>query len=346
MRPRLHHVAELAGVSSATVSRVLNGRPGVSEPTRREVLRALTQLGYEPVGRARARHQGIVGVVVPELDNPVFPRLAQAIETRLAAEGRTMLMGTSTPAGMRESDYLDVLLDQAVAGIVIISGLAANLTADYRQYEDLAARNVPTVLVNGRAEGIGLAAVSADHVAAGQQAVSHLTELGHTRVGAAVGPLHYIPSREFLDGYHQGLKAAATPTRDTLVCETLYGVEGGHAAGNDLIRKGATAVVCASDPIALGVLRAARESGLQVPKDLCVIGFDDAGSNTHVDPPLTSIRQPFEDMATGIVRLLRRQITEAHIIDAELRFRPELIVRASTGAAPIPTDTPADSRAM
>ena len=344
MKPRLHHVAELAGVSPATVSRVLNGRPGVAEPTRREVLRALSQLGYEPVGRARARHHGIVGLVVPELDNPVFPRLAQAIESRLAAEGRTMLMGTSTPAGMREADYLDALLDQAVAGIVIVSGLAANLSADHRQYEDLVARGVPTVLVNGRAPGIGLAAVSTDHVAAGQQAVRHLAELGHTRIGVAIGPLRYIPSREFLDGYHQGMASAALPLNDTLVSETLYGVEGGHAAGRDLIRLGATAVICASDPIALGVMRAARDSGLEITRDLSVIGFDDAGGNAHTTPPLTSTKQPFEDMAAGIVRLLRQQITEALITDTELRFQPELVVRASTGAVPERLPRPADSR--
>jgi DNA-binding LacI/PurR family transcriptional regulator len=335
MKPRLRHVAELAGVSQATVSRVLNGKDGVAETTRREVLRALQQLGYEPVGLKKARRTGLVGLIVPELDNPVFPRFAQAIESLLANDGLTTVLCTSTPAGMSETDYLDVLLDHAVTGIVVISGRHADTTADHSRYRDLAARGIPTVLVNGTQPGLGLATVTVDHVEAARMAVSHLSALGHTAIGLAVGPRRYVPSTAFVEGYLVGLRDAGLPVGEELVSETLYGIEGGHAAGTRLLAKGATAIVCSSDRMALGVIRAARESGRGVPGDVSVIGFDDAGNNGYVEPPLSSVQQPFEPMAAAIVRLLGQPISDADEPPADLKFRPELVVRASTGAAPL-----------
>jgi LacI family transcriptional regulator, repressor for deo operon, udp, cdd, tsx, nupC, and nupG len=334
VKPRLRHVAELAGVSQATVSRVLNGRAGVAESTRREVLRALQQLGYQPVGVARARRTGLVGLIVPELDNPVFPRFAQAIENWLASEGLTTVLCTSTPSGMGEGDYLDVLLDHAVTGIVIVSGEHADTTADQGRYLDLAARRMPTVLVNGTRPELGLSTVTVDHHAAAEQAVGHLAALGHTRIGLAVGPRRYVPSMGLVAGYLAGLTTAGLPADESLVSETLYGIEGGHVAGTRLLDRGATGIVCASDRMALGVVRAAREADLRLPQDVSVTGFDDAGPNAYVDPPLTSVQQPFERMAAAIVRLLTEAIADPETPPSALRFRPELVVRASTGPAP------------
>jgi DNA-binding LacI/PurR family transcriptional regulator len=331
VKPRLRHVADLAGVSQATVSRVLNGKAGVAETTRREVLSALNQLGYEPVGVARTRpRRGLVGLIVPELDNPVFPRFAQAIESRLAGEGLTTVLCTSTPAGMGEADYLDVLLDHDVTGVVVVSGLGADSSAasDHARYLDLLARGVATVLVNGRPEGLAVPAVTVDHAAAAGMGVAHLAALGHRRIGLAVGPRRYQPSIDFLAGYRQSI--AEHGQAEELVSETLYGIEGGHAAAVQLLARGATGIVCGSDLMALGVMRAVREAGLQVPGDVSVIGFDDAAPNAYVHPPLTSIQQPFESMAAAAVQLLNEQPTDSGPMP-ELRFRPELVARASTG---------------
>ncbi|GGI03783.1 LacI family DNA-binding transcriptional regulator [Egicoccus halophilus] len=335
MKPRLRHVAELAGVSQATVSRVLNGKAGVSETTRREVLRALNQLGYEPVGVARARRRGLVGLIVPELDNPVFPRFAQAIESRLANEGLTTVLCTSTPAGMVESDYLEVLLDHAVTGVILVSGLGADTTAvdDHARYLDLLARGVAAVLVNGAPTGLPVPSVTVDHATAARQAVGHLAALGHRRIGLAIGPRRYLPSIELTEGYRQGLAEARHD--DELVSETLYGIEGGHAAAVQLLARGATGIVCGSDLMAMGAIRAIREQGLSVPGDVSVIGFDDAGPNPYVHPPLTSVQQPFEAMAQAVVQLLGEQPLGDRDVP-HLRFRPELVVRATTGPARVP----------
>lgn len=332
MKPRLRHIAEVAGVSQATVSRVLNERAGVAESTRRDVLRAITELGYEPVGVSRTRRTALVGLIVPELDNPVFPRFAQAIESRLAGQGLTTVLCTSTPAGMQEGDYVDVLLDHAVSGIVFVSGEHCDTAADHHRYRELLDRGVPSVVVNGRSTGVPSPSVTVDFVAAARAAVTHLVALGHRRIGLALGPLRYVQSGEIERGWSEGLAAAGLERDPTLVCETLYGLEGGQAAGEALLASRATAMLCASDLLALGVIRAVHESGRTVPGDVSVVGFDDAGLNPYVDPPLTSVQQPFTAMATAIVQLLG-DVAAAEDPPRELRFRAELVVRGSTGAA-------------
>jgi LacI family transcriptional regulator, repressor for deo operon, udp, cdd, tsx, nupC, and nupG len=329
----LRHIAEVAGVSQATVSRVLNERAGVAESTRRDVLRAIAELGYEPVGVSRARRTTLVGLIVPELDNPVFPRFAQAIESRLANEGLTTVLCTSTPAGMHEGDYIDVLLDHAVSGIVLVSGEHCDTGADHQRYRELTDRGVPTVVINGRAPDVPCPSVTVDFVAGARAAVTHLVALGHRRVGLALGPMRYVQSAELERGWSEGLEAAGLTRDDGLVVETLFGLAGGRAAGDALLEQGATAMLCASDLLALGAVRAVRESGRSIPGDVSVVGFDDAGLNAFSDPPLTSVQQPFVAMADATVQLLGSPPALGES-GQELRFRPELLVRGSTGAAP------------
>ena len=149
MRARLSDIAQQAEVSEATVSRVLNDRPGVSPETRQAVLTALDVLGYERPATLRKRSAGLVGLVVPELDNPIFPAFAQVIESTLAQQGYTPVLCTQTPGGVTEDEYVEMLLDRQVAGIVFVSGLHADTTADPDRYRRLLARPLPIVLVNG-----------------------------------------------------------------------------------------------------------------------------------------------------------------------------------------------------
>ena len=330
-KPRLRHVAELAGVSEATVSRVVNDRPGVAEDTRREVLRALSQLGYEPTGLSRVQRAGLVGLILPELDNPIFPAFAQAIEQRLARLGFTAVLCTATPEGIQEPHYIDVLLDRAVSGIVFVNGEHADTAASHERYTELADRDVPVVLVNGRAEALPFPTVSVDEVHAARQSVAHLDALGHQRIGLAVGPRRYVSTAGKIAGYLDGLERAGLDADPALLAETVYSVEGGHAAGAMLLDAGATAVVCGSDLMALGVVRAAHERDLDVPGDLSVIGFDDAGFLAYVEPPLTSNRQPIRPMSTAVVRLLTERMAGHETPTTELTFRAELVVRRSTG---------------
>ena len=338
VRTRLSDLAEQAGVSTATVSRVLNGKPGVASSTRQAVLAALDVLGYERPSALRSRSAGLVGLIVPELTNPVFPAFAQAIESILAQRGYTPLLCTQAPGGTTEDEYVSTLVDHSVDGIVFVSGLHADTRADHTRYSMLRSQGVPIVLVNGYAPGIDAPFVSPDDAASVDVAVQHLVTLGHRRIGLAIGPERYVPSRRKLAAFlaalvRHGLANDQAAAREH-VRSSLYTLEGGQAAAAELIDAGHTAIVCASDLMALGAVRAARSRGLSVPDDVSVVGYDDAPLIAFTDPPLTTVRQPVEAMARATVTALLTEIQGEPAPRTELLFAPELVVRGSTGAAP------------
>jgi alanine racemase len=336
MRARLSDIAQQAEVSEATVSRVLNDRPGVSAETRQAVLTALDVLGYERPARLRKRSAGLVGLVVPELDNPIFPAFAQIVETALAREGYTPVLCTQTFGGVTEDEYVEMLLDRQVSGIVFVSGLHADSAADHDRYRKLIARPLPIVLVNGYAPGIEAPFMSCDDRAAGELAVGHLAGLGHRRIGLISGPERFIPVQRKLAGYRAAMRAlvgASDRELDELVALSLFGVEGGHAAASRLLDRGATGIVCGSDLMALGAIRAARQRGLVVPADLSVVGYDDSPLIAFTDPPLTTVRQPVREMAVAAVQALMDEIRGQAAPHSEYVFSPELVVRGSTAVA-------------
>ncbi|MGW2561841.1 LacI family DNA-binding transcriptional regulator [Streptomyces sp. NPDC001514] len=324
--PRLADIAAQSGVSEATVSRVLNAKPGVSAATRTRVLAALDVLGYERPVRLRRRSAGLIGLVVPELTNPIFPAFAQVVEQTLAGHGYTPLLCAKQPGGATEDELVEQLEESGVDGIVFLSGLHADTSADPARYAELTARNVPFVLINGYNERVSAPFVSPDdHMAAGM-AVRHLADLGHERIGLAVGPVRYVPSRRKTEGFLE----SAGPGAEPYVRHTLFSVEGGHAAAAELIDAGCTGIVCGSDMMALGVIRAARERGLDVPGDVSVVGYDDSPLIAFTDPPLTTVRQPVQAMASAAVGALLEEIRGNPVPSTEYVFQPELVVRGST----------------
>jgi DNA-binding LacI/PurR family transcriptional regulator len=334
-------IAQQAQVSEATVSRVINDRPGVSPETRQAVLTALDVLGYERPARLRKRSAGLVGLIVPELDNPIFPAFAQVIESTLAQQGYTPVLCTQSPGGVTEDEYVEMLLDRQVSGIVFVSGLSADTTADHARYRRLLDRPLPIVLVNGFAAGLEVPFVSCDDRLAGDLAVTHLVALGHRRIGFVSGPQRFISTQRKLDGYRTAMGRHLAET-DGFVSLTLFGVEGGEVAAERLLAEGVTGIVCGSDLMALGAIRAARRRGLRVPRDVSVIGFDDSPLIAFTDPPLTTLRQPVTAMAVAAARCLVDEINGHGAPHSEYLFRPELVVRDSTAVAPARRPVPAD----
>ena len=330
---RLADLAQHAKVSEATVSRVLNDRPGVAPRTRQAVLTALDVLGYERPSKLRRSSAGLVGLVVPELTNPIFPAFAQAIETHLTAANYTPVLCTQVPGGVHEDEYVQMLLDRGVASIIFISGYHADTKAGVERYTTLRERGVPITLINGWREGIEASFVSHDDVAGMHLAVRHLRDLGHTRIGLATGPGRYVPVQRKLAGYVEAMEELV-PRAPHEVQTTLFSVEGGVAAGHKLLDTGVTAVVCGSDIMALGVVRAARQRGLEVPDDVSVIGSDDSHLVAFTDPPLTTVRQDVEAMSAAAVSAVLEEMSGEAAVHREYLFAPELILRRSTGAAP------------
>ncbi|MFJ9429958.1 LacI family DNA-binding transcriptional regulator [Streptomyces sp. NPDC101490] len=337
MTARLSDIAAQAGVSEATVSRVLNGKPGVASATRESVLAALDVLGYERPVRLRQRSAGLVGLITPELDNPIFPALAQVIGQALTRQGYTPVLATQTPGGSTEDELTDMLVERGVAGIIFVSGLHADTTADMTRYDRLRGKGVPYVLLNGFSPRVRAPFVSPDDRAAMRLAVTHLAALGHTRIGLAVGPKRFVPVLRKIEGFQQGMAerfGLSSDESEALIQHSLYTLEGGQAAAGALISLGCTAVVCASDMMALGAIRAARQQGLDVPRDVSVVGFDDSPLIAFTDPPLTTIRQPVQAMGQAAVRALLEEVGGTPTPHSEFVFMPELVVRGSTASAP------------
>ena len=333
MTRRLAEVAKRVGVSEATVSRVLNGKPGVSDTTRQAVLTALDVLGYERPTQLRGVRARLVGMVMPELQNPIFPALAEVVGGALVQLGFTPVLCTRTAGGLTEAEYVTMLLDQQVSGVVFCGGLSAE------EHAALLERRVPVVLLNAAVDfaaartgsALGFPQVSTDDAAAVQQAYGHLASLGHRRIGLMVGPADHTPSRRkaatfrALTGGAAGAAGGAHP-----IGHALFSFEGGQAVAGELINAGATALICGSDVLALGAVRAARRAGLKVPAELSVVGFDDSAFMNYTDPPLTTLRQPIEAMSRAAVTLLANQISGNNPTPKELLHEPELVVRGST----------------
>ncbi|MEX0172750.1 LacI family DNA-binding transcriptional regulator [Streptomyces sp. LMG1-1-1.1] len=334
MTRRLAQVAKKVGVSEATVSRVLNGKPGVSEATRQSVLTALDVLGYERPTQLRGERARLVGLVLPELQNPIFPAFAEVIGGALAQQGLTPVLCTQTKGGVSEADYVDLLLQQQVSGVVFAGGLFAQAAAPHDHYHQLAERNIPVVLINAAIEGLNFPCVSCDDAVAVEQAWRHLASLGHERIGLVLGPGDHIPSRRKLEAARGVVAATGKELADEFVERSIFSLEGGQASAARLLERGVTGIVCASDPLALGAIRAARRRGLSVPGDVSVVGFDDSAFMNCTEPPLSTVRQPIEAMGRAVVELLCAQIQGTHTHPGELLFEPELVVRGSTAQAP------------
>lgn len=191
-------------------------------------------------------------------------------------------------------------------------------------------------MINGCNDRVSAPFVSLDDRAAMRMAVGHLADLGHRRIGLATGPLRYVPSARKREGFIDALGASLGRSREEaeeLVCCTLFSVEGGQVAAGALLDRGCTGIVCGSDMMALGVVRAARERGLRVPYDISVVGFDDSQLIAFTDPPLTTVRQPVQAMAGAAVGALLEEIGGSPVQRTEYVFQPELVVRGSTAGA-------------
>ncbi|MFJ2271034.1 LacI family DNA-binding transcriptional regulator [Streptomyces sp. NPDC087849] len=334
MTRRLAQVAQKVGVSEATVSRVLNGKPGVSDATRKAVLSALDVLGYERPTQLRGERARLVGLVLPELQNPIFPAFAEVVGGALAQQGLTPVLCTQTKGGVSEADYVELLLQQQVSGVVFAGGLYQQDDAPHDHYGLLADRRIPVVLINAATAHLGFPGVSCDDSVAMEHAWRHLVSLGHERIGLVLGPSGHVPSQRKLATAHAIAEAAGATVPDEWVARTMFSLEGGQAAATRLLDRGVTGIICAGDPLALGSVRAARRRGLSVPADVSVVGYDDSAFMNCTDPPLTTVRQPIEAMGRAAVELLCAQIGGRAVPSDELLFEPELVVRGSTARPP------------
>ena len=335
-RPLMVDVARLAGVSHQTVSRVLNDHPNVSPKTRAGVMAAIRDLGYRPNAAARTLVTGrtnSLGVI--SFDTTLFGPASMLYGIERAAHPAYSVAIASLPAFDRRSllEAVGRFLDQAVEGILVIAPETSAVAALGGLASD-----IPLVAV-GCGTNAPLPSVTIDNVGGAAQATRHLLDLGHPTVHHVAGPDSWLDAKQRVEGWRSALRAAGAAEPELLRGD--WSARSGYEAGHRLAQlPEVSAVLCANDPMALGVLRAFAERGRPVPGEISVVGFDDVPEAAFFLPPLTTVRQDFGELGRRAVHLLLERISSEEPAQPVLPITPDLVVRAST--APRPAPAPAD----
>ncbi|MGP2436816.1 LacI family DNA-binding transcriptional regulator [Streptomyces sp. JW3] len=332
-RPTLNAVAARAGVGRGTVSRVINGSPKVSPRSRAAVEQAIAELGYVPNRAARSlvtRRTDSVALVVPDAETrlftePYFSEIIRGVSAGLASAGMQLLLvlARDEKEHARLASYLAA---HRVDGVLMIA-----VHRDDTLPDELDGLAIPTVLAGRRGAGETLGHVRADNSGGAESAVGHLLARGRRTIATITGPLDMEAAQDRIDGYHAALRGAGVPHDEGLIAYGDFTEEGGRAAMRDLLgrRPGLDAVFVASDVMAAGALQELRARELRVPDDVAVIGFDDSIVARHTDPPLTSVRQPLEEMGRAMAGLLLAEIADRGTGHREVVLPTELVIRAS-----------------
>lgn len=342
MATTIADVARRAGVSTATVSRVLSGVGGARPATRDRVEAAAHELGFRPsdVARSLKRQSTLtLGLIVTDIENPYFPQLVKAVEDAAIAEGYAILLCSADDDPDRETSYLDILVERRVDGIIIAASTLGSTQGAW-----LARPPVPVVLVNTSVPSSGLPSVASDNRAGGRLAADHLRSLGHRRFGYLMPPVRNVDAPERLAGVREALATSGLvvdgPDAALAIGSGTPTVIGGETAMFELLDRSPrpTAIVAYNDLMAIGAMRAIRRRGLGVPDDISLVGFDDVALAAYVEPALTTLRQQTAEMGRWAVATLTAQIAARSAGTAgpvERRVVPvHLEIRSSTGPTP------------
>lgn len=336
-RPRLKDVAELADVSEPTVSRVINGREGVATRTRERVVAALAELGFDAVPLPSRIRAGVVGLVCGDLTNPVFPTLIHHISDLLARQGHLTTVTVVDQYMNPEERCVDEFLDTSVGSVVFLGGRHAEVEGNLDNYRRLLEHDRSIVLVNGRVTDLPAPHIRCDESVGAIKATRHLIQLGHRRIGCLLGSNRYVPTSRFLSGYRRAMAQSGLAEPDGSVVESVFTLEGGRAGGTRLIENGITGVIAGNDLMALGAIHAAQTSGLRIPHEMSVVGYDGTELTALTSPSLTTLRQPFEDMARLISDAVINEMAGGRRFRDHYVFEPELMARGSTGRPAAPS---------
>ncbi|MDH6577741.1 LacI family DNA-binding transcriptional regulator [Kitasatospora sp. MAP5-34] len=332
-------VARLAGVSTAVVSYVINNGPRPVAPATRERVKAIIEeLGYRPDSMAQAmarRRSNLIGMVLPDARQPFFAELAHAVEQVASEHGKLVLIGNSDYRDAREDHYVREFLGMRVDGLILISQMPSSRVAAEVAADD----TTRVVLLHHRSDVADNPAVVTDDSGGARLAVRHLLDHGHAAVVCLGRPVGVLgagdPVAGRVAGWLDAMAEAGVPTDGLLVDAPFKRTETFGVALELLSRPDRpTAVFCATDDQAIGVLRAARELGLRVPEDLAVAAFDDIKQSAFADPPLTTVRADRDAMARAAVSLALGLEPPAGPGGALRRFPAELVIRRSCGCNP------------
>ena len=338
MKPTIRDIAEAASVSTAAVSYVINDKPGVSDETRRRVLKIMRDMRYRPNPQARglaARRTGMIGLMIPDITDSFYVNVVRGVESMANELGYTLNLCTTHGDGDRERDVTERFASGGVDGVI---AMTYRLTPS--ELRNLSSRRFPVVVIDNPDAAGWVPSLVVDNVELGRTATSYLFELGHSRVGFVHGVEGSVTSESRYRGYVETLNSHGMELSPELVAYGDFAYDGGARAARRLlsIHNRPTAIFAANDQMALGVMNAAAELGLAVPDDISVIGVDDIEASCLVAPGLTTLRQPTWEMGAcavqTLVDILKASEGQEQGEAADSRaiskvFQAELVVRGS-----------------
>ena len=337
-KPTIRDIARIAGVSVATVSRVINDRPDVSAETRDAVQRLIRTHNFSTNRSARALsvgRTGLIGLTIPYVLGDYFTAILSGATEALHEEDMRAVLCPTLHLHDREVTLMDRLMRGTTDGAILV--LPSESTDELL---DLQRQGWPFVIVDSRQPlGDDLPAVYAAHLAGARAATDHLLELGHRRIALITGSSGWFATEERINGYQAALFNAGVPVAPELIVQGNFEIESGRSGAHTLLGldEPPTAIFASNDNMAVGAIQAARERGLRVPEDLSVVGFDDADISRIVTPMLTTVRQPLEEMGRMAVSLLTRLLEQQRVETLRIELATRLVLREST--APPPSTT-------
>ena len=339
-RPTIADVAQQAGVSKATVSRVLSGRAEyMRDATRQRVEQAIELLNYRPSSVARSltsKRTHTAGILISDVGNPFYPEVIHGVEDAAFQDGYDVFLCNTNYDEQRGMAFVRSLIDKRVDGVLIMSSsMSDNWLAE------LARNNVPAVVLDWDVhDGNGnLSLIRVDYERGIHQAVDHLIELGHRRFAHVSGPVELLTTKLRREAFLDALQSYGVPAPDVQIVEGDLRIEGGRRAMQSLLQypERATAVFCANDLMAMGILSEARIHDIQIPKEISVIGLDDIWLATQTDPPLTTVSLPRYQIGQMAMQLLFELLDKPREREAEPLYahvETGLTIRLSTAPAP------------
>lgn len=330
MSVTIKDVAHHAGVSSATVSRVLSNKPHVSAEMRRRVLAAVSELGYRPsrVARSlRVKQSRIIGLIISDIQNPFFTGLVRAVEDVAHENQYAVFLCNSDEDIEKERLYIDLMLAEQVAGMLI----TPTRENDNPSRKVLDA-GIPVVAVDRRMLDLDVDTVLVDNVGGAFTLVNHLIEAGHRRIGTIVAPPSTTTGRERGEGYRKALEAHHLPLLPELVCTGPPKCEFGYRLAEELLDlpEPPSAIFCGNNLLTIGALQAIRKRHLQIPDDIALAAFDDMEWATMIEPPLTTVEQPTYELGRAAAELLLKRLEDGARSFQDVILKTRLHIRQSS----------------
>jgi LacI family transcriptional regulator len=330
----IRDVARMAGVSTATVTRVLRDSPKVTEETKALVQKTVSELGYTPNAMARALTSGrsnLIGLFVPDIANPFYASVAQGLEERAAEVDIHCVIASSHLNPQRERKFISALQDGTLAALAITT-----TGSDPDVLEALRKTKLPLVFIDRKPEGFAAPLVRTNNEVVTQEAVTHLIDLGHRRIAMLAGPMDFETASQRLSGFNAAMSAAAIPVDPLLISRGHLEESGGYSAMKEILalHDRPTAVFCFNNLITVGALAALREAGVTVPRDMSLLSFDDMSLFPYVDPPISAIAQPAQAMGRAAAEILLAQLRGESPPSRDVVLPARIISRASWGPVP------------